>query len=73
MLSSARDAKEGPLGGVAHQEAERLEAAGNHAAALTKLAAASELFPASRFVSRGMERLSREMLDQARRVGSGQL
>ena len=58
---------------AAVEEAERLEAAGNHAAALTKLAAASELFPASRFVSRGMERLSREMLDQARRVGSGQL
>ncbi|MFP4493959.1 MAG: hypothetical protein ACLFRP_08740 [Puniceicoccaceae bacterium] len=56
---------------AAVEEAEKLEASGNHAAALTKLAAASELFPASRFVSRGMERLSREMLDQARRIEAG--
>ena len=57
---------------AAVEEAERLEESGNYAAALTKLAAASEMFPASQFVARGMERLSGEMLDQARRIGAGQ-
>ncbi len=50
------------------EEAESLEAEGNSAAALTKYAAAREIFPASQVVSRGIERLSEQMLEQARRV-----
>ncbi|MEM0964646.1 MAG: hypothetical protein AAGJ81_00660 [Verrucomicrobiota bacterium] len=49
-------------------EAERLEAEGNYAAALTKFAAASEYFPASQVVSRGVERLANRMLEQARQI-----
>lgn len=50
------------------EEAERLEAEGNSAAALTKFAAARERFPASQIVARGIDRLSQQMLEQARQV-----
>ena len=50
------------------EEAERLEEAGNHAAALAKFAAAKELFPGSQIVARGIDRLSARMLRQAQRL-----
>ncbi len=53
-------------------DAERFEEEGNYAAALTKYAAAQKLFPASRVVSRGIERLADRMLEQAQRIRSGE-
>jgi len=50
------------------EEAEVLESRQNYAAALTKLAAARETFPASQIVSRRIDRLSQLMLEQARMV-----
>jgi len=50
------------------EEAERFEENENYAAALTKFAAARDLFPASQVVSRGIERLATQMLEQARRI-----
>tara|TARA_R100000027_G_scaffold66532_1_gene62667 strand:+ start:3159 stop:5057 length:1899 start_codon:yes stop_codon:yes gene_type:complete len=50
------------------EEAEKFEREGKFAASLTKYAAAQEYFPASQVVSRGIERMAGQMLDQAQRI-----